>query len=66
VFRVSKEKPTFKDYKERNDELWDVNSILSADYYKAVEQIGELKAEINYLLGVLEENNLVPRRLPFD
>ena len=52
-----------KNYKERNEELWDVFSQLSEEYNRALIRIGELQAENEILKGLLKKYNIeIPQR----
>lgn len=55
--------PKKQNYKERNEELWDVFSQLYADYERALISIGELQAENEILKCILEKHNIeIPKR----
>ena len=47
-----------KNYKEHNEELWNIFSQFSADYQRALITIGELQAENEILKGILKKYNI--------
>jgi metal-responsive CopG/Arc/MetJ family transcriptional regulator len=47
-----------KNYKERNEELHDLFQEFLSEYRRALENIGELRAENEFLKGILQKHGL--------